>query len=250
MPARCRAILNQAGAAARSAERLIDRGIGHIDPLGAREEVSPLRVCGLPQEGIPRRKDGTYAHGMSEEMTYAHLGRSGLLVSRIGLGTMNFGYHRGRAEQFRGHGRGGRGGHQPLRHRRRLRRPAVAGHEEGLRRRGGDRRPVAAAQRAPRRHRPGHEGLPADGTRPERPPAVRLPHPARLRGEPAAAADRSHRPVPDAPRRPGHAVGGDLAGDGAVGPRGQDHATSAAATSPAGTSPSPSPPPRHGTSSA
>ena len=25
-------------------------------------------------------------------MTYGHLGRSGLLVSRIGLGTMNFGY--------------------------------------------------------------------------------------------------------------------------------------------------------------
>ena len=34
----------------------------------------------------------TYAHGMSDEMTYAHLGRSGLMVSRIGLGTMNFGY--------------------------------------------------------------------------------------------------------------------------------------------------------------
>ena len=30
--------------------------------------------------------------GMSEEMPYAHLGRSGLLVSRIGLGTMNFGF--------------------------------------------------------------------------------------------------------------------------------------------------------------
>ncbi len=29
---------------------------------------------------------------MGDEMTYAHLGRSGLLVSRIGLGTMNFGY--------------------------------------------------------------------------------------------------------------------------------------------------------------
>jgi aryl-alcohol dehydrogenase-like predicted oxidoreductase len=29
---------------------------------------------------------------MNDEMTYAHLGRSGLLVSRIGLGTMNFGY--------------------------------------------------------------------------------------------------------------------------------------------------------------
>ena len=42
--------------------------------------------------GIPRRKDGPYAPAMSEEMTYGHLGRSGLLVSRIGLGTMNFGY--------------------------------------------------------------------------------------------------------------------------------------------------------------
>jgi aryl-alcohol dehydrogenase-like predicted oxidoreductase len=29
---------------------------------------------------------------MSDGMTYAHLGRSGLLVSRMGLGTMNFGY--------------------------------------------------------------------------------------------------------------------------------------------------------------
>src|SRR5947209_14716955 len=29
---------------------------------------------------------------MTDEMTYAHLGRSGLLVSRIALGTMNFGY--------------------------------------------------------------------------------------------------------------------------------------------------------------
>ncbi|GAA2428171.1 aldo/keto reductase [Streptomyces coeruleofuscus] len=29
---------------------------------------------------------------MSDEMRYAHLGRSGLLVSRIGLGTMDFGY--------------------------------------------------------------------------------------------------------------------------------------------------------------
>jgi len=28
---------------------------------------------------------------MSDGMMYGHLGRSGLLVSRIGLGTMNFG---------------------------------------------------------------------------------------------------------------------------------------------------------------
>jgi aryl-alcohol dehydrogenase-like predicted oxidoreductase len=51
-----------------------------------------LLVCGVPGQGIPRRKDGSYASGVNEEMTYAHLGRSGLLVSRIGLGTMNFGY--------------------------------------------------------------------------------------------------------------------------------------------------------------
>jgi aryl-alcohol dehydrogenase-like predicted oxidoreductase len=37
-------------------------------------------------------QDDAYAAGMSAEMTYGHLGRSGLLVSRIGLGTMNFGY--------------------------------------------------------------------------------------------------------------------------------------------------------------
>jgi aryl-alcohol dehydrogenase-like predicted oxidoreductase len=59
-----------------------------------------LRVCGLPQEGIPRRKDGPYAPAMSEEMTYGHLGRSGLLVSRIGLGTMNFGYTVDEATSF------------------------------------------------------------------------------------------------------------------------------------------------------
>ncbi len=37
---------------------------------------------------------------MSEEMRYAHLGRSGLLVSRIGLGTMNFGYTIDEASSF------------------------------------------------------------------------------------------------------------------------------------------------------
>jgi aryl-alcohol dehydrogenase-like predicted oxidoreductase len=37
---------------------------------------------------------------MSDEMTYGHLGRSGLLVSRIGLGTMNFGYLADEAASF------------------------------------------------------------------------------------------------------------------------------------------------------
>jgi aryl-alcohol dehydrogenase-like predicted oxidoreductase len=37
---------------------------------------------------------------MSDEMAYGHLGRSGLLVSRIGLGTMNFGYTVDEADSF------------------------------------------------------------------------------------------------------------------------------------------------------
>ncbi len=78
-----------------------------------------------------------------------------------------------------------------------------------------ERRPTA------RPRRPGHQGVRPHGRRPKRPWPVRLPHHARLRGQPAAAADRPHRPVPDAPRRSGRAVGRDLAGDGAARPRRQ-----------------------------
>ena len=48
-------------------------------------------------------------------------------------------------------------------------------------------------------------------------------HPPRLRGRPAAPADRPHRPLPDAPRRPRRAVGRDLAGDGDARRAGQGH---------------------------
>src|SRR5215207_9383832 len=61
-------------------------------PVHRAREVSPCFSVGCPKSACLAEKDGTYAHGMSEELTYAHLGRSGLLVSRIGLGTMNFGY--------------------------------------------------------------------------------------------------------------------------------------------------------------
>ena len=44
--------------------------------------------------------------------------------------------------------------------------------------------------------------------------AVGAAHPPGVRRQPAPPADRSHRPLPDAPRRPRHAVGRDLAGDG------------------------------------
>jgi aryl-alcohol dehydrogenase-like predicted oxidoreductase len=38
--------------------------------------------------------------GMADAMAYGHLGRSGLLVSRIGLGTMNFGYTVDESDSF------------------------------------------------------------------------------------------------------------------------------------------------------
>ena len=53
--------------------------------------------------------------------------------------------------------------------------------------------------------------------------AVGPAHPRRLRGEPASSADGSHRPLPDAPRGPEHAVGRDLAGDGPPRRAGQGH---------------------------
>ena len=50
---------------------------------------------------------------------------------------------------------------------------------------------------------------------------LRARHPPGVRGQPPAVADRPHRPLPDAPRRPRHAVGRDLAGDGRAGHAGQ-----------------------------
>ena len=49
-------------------------------PPGLRVTVALVRVV------------RAYDRGMSEGMSYAHLGRSGVLVSRIGLGTMDFGF--------------------------------------------------------------------------------------------------------------------------------------------------------------
>ena len=45
-------------------------------------------VSGSPNVIFPRPVPVAvaYPRGMSEEMTYGHLGRSGLMVSRIGLG--------------------------------------------------------------------------------------------------------------------------------------------------------------------
>ena len=78
-------------------------------------------------------------------MDYTHLGRSGLSVSRLCLGTMNFGPHTDEADTPLDHGRRARRGHQLLRHRQRLRR----GREPRPHR--GDRRHLVRQRRRPPR---------------------------------------------------------------------------------------------------
>ena len=81
---------------------------------------------------------------------------------------------------------------------------------------------VRVRRRAARAHRAGHQAVRGDGGLAQRGQAVRAEHPAGLRRVAAPAADRLHRPVPDAPRRPGHPVGRDLAGHGGARRPGQD----------------------------
>ncbi len=121
-----------------------------------------------------------------------------------------------RGRRLRHHGQGARARDQLLRHRRRVR------LEEG---RGLDRADpralVRAGQRPPRAHGARHQGVRGDGRLAQRVAPLGGAHPPRVRGLAPAPADRSPRPLPDAPRRSRHAVGGDLAGDGGAGPAGQ-----------------------------
>ena len=134
-------------------------------------------------------------------MQHVRLGRTGLQVSRICLGTMTFGLQVDEAASLRHPRPAAEQGHHVPRHRRRLparRRP----HDRGPHR--GDRRPLAAGQA--RRLRGRDEVLRADGPQAvghgQQPP----PHHGRDRRVAAPAADRLHRPVPAALRRPGRAA--------------------------------------------
>ncbi|CAA9259217.1 MAG: Uncharacterized oxidoreductase YrpG, partial [uncultured Blastococcus sp.] len=107
----------------------------------------------------------------------------------------------------RDHGPGpGRGG-QLLRHRERLRVRRRQGPH-----RGGARQLVRPGRRAPGEDRAGHQGLRRHERLAQRHLPVRPQHRPRLRELAAPAADRLDRPLPVPPRRPPHAVGGDLAG--------------------------------------
>ena len=125
-------------------------------------------------------------------MEYRPLGRTGVQVSKLCLGTMMFG-----AWGNTDHDDSIRIIHARARRRDQLRR-----HRRRLlgRRVGGDRR--QGAQGPPRRRRPGHQVLGADGRGPQ--PRRRLAALDHHRGRElaAAAGDRLDRPLPDAPPRP------------------------------------------------
>ena len=169
-------------------------------------------------------------------MDYRLLGRTGLRVSPLCLGTMNFGPETDEATS-----------HQIMDARARRRASTsstpptctAAGETEQIIGRwfaqgGGRREKVVLATKVYGGRRPVAQHVAAVG------PA----HPPGVRGQPAPAADRPHRPLPDAPRRPRHAVGRDLAGDGPARARRARCSTSAARTSPAGTSRRPTRRPR------
>ena len=187
-----------------------------------RSSASALRYV------APAAPAGRPGAGSGGGMDYRLLGRTGLRVSPLCLGTMNFGMpDRPVARQADRRGRGvpdhgprPRARSQLLRHRQRATATARGLTEEIIGRwfaQGGRREKVVIATKV--------FGA-TSGTEPaqplaERGSAVGPAHPPGVRGQPAPAADRPHRPLPDAPRRPRHAVGGDLAGDGAAGRPGQ-----------------------------
>ncbi|CAA9366203.1 MAG: Uncharacterized oxidoreductase YrpG, partial [uncultured Nocardioidaceae bacterium] len=107
----------------------------------------------------------------------------------------------------RHHGPRPRARHQLLRHRQRLR------LGQGRRSHRADRRAVVRpGRRAAREDGDRHEAVRLDERLAQRHVPVGPQHQARVRRLVAAAADRPHRPLPDAPRRPPYAVGRDLGG--------------------------------------
>ena len=151
-------------------------------------------------------------------MEYTHLGRTGLLVSRLCLGTMNFGPLTTE---------------NPTRTRSWTRRTSTASTSStpptstaATRARARPRRSSADwfAKGGGRRERTVlATKLYGDmGDWPNERQAVGAQHPPRARRQPQAAADRLHRPLPVPPRRPRDSLGRDLAGDRGRRPAGQD----------------------------
>ena len=90
-------------------------------------------------------------------MEYTNLGRTGCKVSRLCLGTMNFGPHH-RTRLARHHVQSPRPGHSILGHRRRLRRQTGRGHHRANHRQLVRRQPRQARPGRPRHQIPGQHG--------------------------------------------------------------------------------------------
>ncbi len=164
-------------------------------------------------------------------MKYRHLGRLGLKVSPLCLGTMNFGPQTSEADSHAIMDRALELGINFFDT------ANVYGQRKGV----GTTETIVGqlvrqGRRSPRQGRARDEGLRRDGLVAERVAALGAPHPHGVRGQPAAAADRPHRPLPDAPRRTARRRG---TRSGRRSRRSCSRArssTSGRATSPAGTS--------------
>jgi len=151
-------------------------------------------------------------------MNYSYLGRTGLKVSRIGLGTMNFGMETSEAESLAVLDAAADAGINFVDTADVFGGPQSPDIKQGygiseeyigrwLAQDAGRRDKIVLATKLyqPTGTGPTDRGLSAYHIR------------KAVRGQPSSAEDRPHRPVPDASCRPKHAVGGDLAGDGAAG---------------------------------
>ena len=142
-------------------------------------------------------------------MELRRLGRTALRVSELCLGTMNFGPLTTQEDSFVIMDRALDLGINFFDTANRYGGPKGPGHH-----RDDHRQLVRAGRRPAREGRARDQGVRPDVRVAERRRALGSSHPRRVRSEPAPVADRSHRPLPDAPRRPERAVGRDLAGDG------------------------------------
>ena len=157
-------------------------------------------------------------------MEYVHLGRTGLLVSPLCLGTMNFGWEAMGTDEEDAFAIMDRA----LEHGINFFDTAnVYGWREGGRSGEGITEQIIGrwfAQGGGRRDRVvlATKVFSQTGDVAERVAAVGAQHPPSMRREPAAAPDGPHRPLPVPPRRPRQPVGRDLAGDGDARPGRQD----------------------------